>query len=236
MTGPQIPIGTFVAGGHGEPLGHVGAVYVDNATGRPAWAAVRGRRHSAVVPLELSRFDGATLHIPFDAEQLRTAPVHNPDTLISYEQGDELARHYGLLARSSAAVESPTDPGNPAMTRSEERMRTRTVNVVVGRARLETYIVTENRTFVVPVRRQEVRLVYDALPDDEQVVSDAGPREDVREVVLHTEQVRFTSQVVPVERVRMVRRVHTTERAVTAELRSERIETEHTRRASPGPR
>jgi stress response protein YsnF len=224
MTGPQIPVGTFVSGGQGEPLGHVGAVYVDNATGRPAWAAVQGRRQSAVVPLERSRFDGVTLHIPYDSEQLRTAPVHNPDTLISYEQGDELARHYGLLSRSSEAA-PPTDAG---MVRSEEQLRTDTVNVVVGRARLETYTVTENLTFVVPVRRQEVRLVYDAVPDHQQVAADAGPSESVHEVVLHTEQVLFSTQIVPVERVRMVRRVHTTGQAVTAQLRSERIETEYT--------
>ena len=225
LNGPQIPIGTSVAGGQGEPLGHIGAVYVDNATGRPAWASVLGRRHTAVVPLELSRFDGATLHIPFDDEQLRTAPVHDPDTLISYEQGDELARHYGLLSRSPREAAPPTDPEIPSMVRSEERLRTGTVNVVVGRARLETYVVTENRTFVVPVRRQEVRLVYDAVPD---VVTEVGPTEALHEVVLHTEQVLFTTQVVPVERVRMVRRVHTTGQPVRAELRSERIETEHT--------
>jgi Domain of unknown function (DUF2382) len=228
MSGPQIPIGAVVAGGQGEPLGHVGAVYVDNATGRPAWAAVLGRVHTVVVPLQLSRFDGATLHIPFSDEQLRTAPVHDPDTLISYAQGDELARHYGLLSRSSTDVAPAADPGTPVMVRSEERLRTGTVNVVVGRARLETYVVTENRTFVVPVRRQEARLVYDAFPDEEQVVAESGPSEDVHEVVLYSEQVLFSTRAVPVERVRMVRRVHTTGQAVRAELRSERIDTELT--------
>ena len=229
MTGPQIPIGTSVAGGQGEPLGHVGAVYVDNATGRPAWLAVQGRRDMVVVPVELSRFDGATLHIPFDDERLRTAPKHHPQTLISYAEGDELARHYGLLARSPAGVAPPPpDKGTPAMMRSEEQLRTGTVNLIVGRARLETFIVTENRTFVIPVRRQEVRLVRDAVPDDEQVVTGGSPTEDVREVILHTEQVLFSTQSVPVERVRMVRRVHTTGQTVRTELRSERIDTEQT--------
>jgi Domain of unknown function (DUF2382)/PRC-barrel domain len=229
MTGPQIPIGTSVAGGQGEQLGHVGAVYVDNATGRPAWVAVQGRRDMVVVPVELSRFDGATLHIAFDDERLRTAPKHRPQTLISYAEGDELARHYGLLSRSPAGVApSPPDPGSPAMVRSEEQLRTGTVNVIVGRARLETFVVTENQTVVIPVRRQEVRLVYDAVPDDEQVVTEATPAEDVREVVLHAEQVLFSTQAVPVERVRMVRRVHTAGHTVRTELRSERIATERT--------
>jgi len=228
MTRPQIAIGTSVAGAQGEPLGHVGAVYVDNATGRPAWVAVQGRRDTVIVPVELSRFDGATLHIPFDDERLRTAPKHDQETLISYAQGDEFARHYGLLSRSPAGMASPPDPGTPAMVRSEEQLRTGTVNVIVGRARLETFVVTENRTFVIPVRRQEVRLVYDAVPGDEQVIAEADPSENVREVVLHAEQVLFSTRVVPVERVRMVRRVHTTGQVVRTELRSERIDTEHT--------
>lgn len=52
MTGPRVPIGAFVAGLHGEPLGHIAAVYVDNATGRAAWAAVQSGRHAAVVPMQ----------------------------------------------------------------------------------------------------------------------------------------------------------------------------------------
>lgn len=237
MNGPQVPIGAFVAGLHGEPLGHVAAVFFDNATGRPAWAAVQGSRHAAVVPMELSRFDGATLHVPFDSEHLRTAPVHDPASLISYEDGDELARHYGLIpAAVPSAIEPTGDEATPpavegsdvVMTRSAEQLQAGAVNVLVGRARLVTYIVTEDQTFTIPVRRQEARLVYDAVPPDEQVVSHTDPAEDVREIVLHAEQVLFSTQVVPVERVRMVRRVVTGERTVTARLASEQIDIDHT--------
>lgn len=228
MTGPVVPIGAPVLGNHGETLGVVGAVYVDNETGRLAWAAVQGRRHSAVVPLQVSRFDGATLYIPYGADRLASAPLHDPDTMISYAEGDELARHYGLIPAPSGTGDTGGDPTDPpdsvTMTRSEEQLRTETINVVVGRARLVTYVVTEEQTFTVPVRRQVVRLVYDAVPDEEQVVADVGPAEHVHEVVLHSEQVLFSSRVIPVERVRLVRRVVTGECTVADTVQSEQID------------
>jgi hypothetical protein len=234
MSSPQSHAwtGAAVTGGQGELLGHVSAVYVDNANGRPAWAAVQGRRHTAVVPLELSRFDGMTLQVPFAAEQLETAPHHNPSTPITYEEGDDLARHFGLLPASPPPSDGlPTSTGSAgvedgAMTRSEEQQRAGVVNVVVGRARLVTFVVTENQTFTVPVRRQEVRLVYDPVPAHVQSMMSVQPGEETHEVILHAEQVLFTSQVVPVQRVRMVKRVITTGQTVTEPIRSEQIDLE----------
>ena len=75
-----------------------------------------------------------------------------------------------------------------------------------------------------PVRRQEVRLVYDAVPEHEQVVAGSGPVEEIHETVLYAEQVLFTTQLVPVERVRMVKRVHTTEQVLSEERRVEQID------------
>jgi uncharacterized protein (TIGR02271 family) len=236
MNSPQPPleVGVPVIGGAGELLGHVRTVYVDNATGAPAWAAVQGPHHSAVVPLQHSRFDGGTLQVPYDAARLRAAPHPDPTTLISYAAGDDLARHYGLLPDAAADPRLPMSPQESGgdqhivVTRSQERLRTDAVNVVVGRARLVTTVVTENQTFTVPVRRQEVRLVYDPVPDNEQVISLAGPAEETVEVILHAEHVQITTHVVPVERVRMVRRVVTVAQPITEQLRGEQIALEHT--------
>jgi uncharacterized protein (TIGR02271 family) len=230
---PPLGVGAPVIGVAGELLGHVRTVYVDSATGAAAWAAVQGPGHSAVVPLQHSRFDGQTLQVPYDAVRLQTAPHHDPATLISYPDGEDLARHYGLRPDAATDPGLPLDPsrsteGQDAVTRSQERLRTDTVNVVVGRARLVTTVVTENQTFTVPVRRHEVRLVYDPVPDDEQVNSPAGPAEEIVEVILHAEQVQITTQVVPVERVRMVRRVVTAGQTITEPVRSEQIALEHT--------
>jgi uncharacterized protein (TIGR02271 family) len=231
MNSPQPPLvtGAPVVDGAGELLGHVCTVYVDNATGVAAWAAVQGPHRTAVVPLQHSRFDGWTLQVPYDAARLQAAPHHDPTNLISYPEGDDLARHYGLLADAPVDRGLPSNPPQPAggedvvMTRSQEQLRTDVVNVVVGRARLITTVVIENQTFTIPVRRQEVRLVYDPIPENEQTIASSGPSEDTVEVILHAERVQFTTQVVPVERVRMVRRVVTTAQSITAPVRSEQI-------------
>lgn len=112
------------------------------------------------------------------------------------------------------------------MIRSEEQQRAGVVNVVVGRARLVTFVVTEDQTFTVPVRRQEVRLVYDPVPAHDQSMTSVQPGEETHEVILYSERVLFTTQVVPVERVRMVKRVITTGETVTELVRSEQIDLE----------
>ena len=53
-------------------------------------------------------------------------------------------------------------------------------------------------------------------------------------MILHAEHVQITTQVVPVERVRMVRRVVTTGQTITEPVRSEQIALEQT--DMPGPR
>jgi uncharacterized protein (TIGR02271 family) len=113
-----------------------------------------------------------------------------------------------------------------AVTRSAEQQRAEVVNVVVGRARLVTFVVTEEQTFTVPVRREEVRLVYDPVPPHEQSVTSVPPAEETYEVILHSEQVQFTTNVVPVEWVRMIRRVVGTEQIINDQIRSEQIEVE----------
>lgn len=128
---------------------------------------------------------------------------------------------------SGRATASDATTGDAAMTRSEERLRAGTVNVVVGRARLVTSVVVEEQTFTVPVRRQEVRLVHEPLPPDEQVITDGAPAEEVHEVVRYAERVLFTTEVVPVERVRLVKRVVTRQETVTGQVRSEQIALDH---------
>jgi hypothetical protein len=92
----------------------------------------------------------------------------------------------------------------PVVVRSEDRLHAGTVNVVVGRARLITSVVVEEQTITVPVRRQQIRLVHEAVPESEQVVTDVAPAEETYEVVAYAEQVLVTTQVVPVERVRLI--------------------------------
>ncbi|WP_375399722.1 DUF2382 domain-containing protein [uncultured Amnibacterium sp.] len=123
------------------------------------------------------------------------------------------------------------------MVRAEERLRTHTRRVPARIARLEKYIVTEQRTITVDVRHEEVRLVYDDLRGDQirggrQIQSDTdemgGATRPLPEFVLSEEQIQVRTVTVPVERVRLVIDTVTEQREVADTVRSERIVAEQT--------
>jgi stress response protein YsnF len=93
---------------------------------------------------------------------------------------------------------------------------------------LVTSVVVEEQTFTVPVRRQEIRLVHEPLPESEQVVTDMAPAEETFEVIAYAEQVVVSTQVVPVERVRLIKRVVTEQTVVTGQVRSEHVDVDIT--------
>ena len=69
-------------------------------------------------------------------------------------------------------------------------------------------------------------------PGDDPAVVGAGPydrAELVPEMVLHAEQLRLSTQRVPAERVRFVRRIITETRMVPVEVRREVLDVERTR-------
>ncbi|WP_227497365.1 YsnF/AvaK domain-containing protein [Planctomonas psychrotolerans] len=112
------------------------------------------------------------------------------------------------------------------MIRSEERLALGTEVVASERVRVEKYIVTEERTFTVTVRREEVRLVREPLDGTSVGGTGTGALESDGdlELTLSEEQVVVTKQIVPVERVRVRKEWHTGQQDVSATVRSERIE------------
>ncbi len=123
-----------------------------------------------------------------------------------------------------------------AMTRSEERLVPSTEVYEIGRARLRKYVVTEDVQITVQVRREELRLETEAIPAyGQDPVTDPdvfGPAEvfetpaggAIFEVTLHEERPLVTTEIVPVERVRLVKSVSTEEHVVSGPVRKERIE------------
>ena len=91
--------GTVVIGGDGEKLGHVDAVYYDNATDAAEWVSVRGGLFGSrvtLVPLRRAELAGDALHVPFDKVQLRNAPHHDPGRELSSSDEQDLCRYYGI--------------------------------------------------------------------------------------------------------------------------------------------
>jgi stress response protein YsnF len=107
--------------------------------------------------------------------------------------------------------------------RSEERLVPTTERVPVRRARLQRFVVTEQRTITVDVRHEEVRVVFDDVAPGEpvpvDVTVDATPP-----VLLREERLEVVRTVVPVERVRLVKERSTVEQTVSGTVRREEFD------------
>lgn len=124
---------------------------------------------------------------------------------------------------SSSALEHHQE--RPAMIRSEEVLRVATETVPYARARLQKVIVTERRTFTVDVRREEVRLTTEPLPAGSPVPAPVpGEHPEDIQIVLHEERVVVTTEIVPVERVRLVTFPVTGSMDITGDVRRDHID------------
>jgi stress response protein YsnF len=124
-------------------------------------------------------------------------------------------------------VTAGTDPATTdrAMTRSEERLKVGVQARPITRAVLRKYIVVEEVTRTFTVRREEVRLEQIAVSDADITASASAAFErEEYEVILHEERPVISTEVVPVERVRLVKEVVTEYVAVSDQLRKERID------------
>ena len=205
MTDPNSMTGAPVVGADGEKLGKVDAIYFDNDTDRPEWAAVKSGlfgSHVSLVPLSQGTWNNGTLTVPFGKDALKTAPHHDPDASISPTDEDELYRHYGMSTdgghgvadsgrtdtvisghdRHDRADETGVvghDTSGPttdeAMTRSEEQLRVGTETREAGRARLRKHVVTERQETTVPVSREEVTLEREPITDANRGDAYDGP-------------------------------------------------------------
>lgn len=108
---------------------------------------------------------------------------------------------------------------------SAERLQVGRERVPTRIARLQKFIVTEQRTITVEVRHEEARLVYEDVPAGADAAELLSRRTDsAPELVLHEEQIQVTTRVVPVERVRAVVERITEHQEVSGEVRVERVE------------
>jgi len=119
-----------------------------------------------------------------------------------------------------------------AMTRSEEELRVGTTERESGRVRLKKYVVEDEVTQTVPVRREEVRVEREPITDANRDDALDGPAisEEEHEVVLHAEEPVAEKRAVPQERVRLNKDVQTEEREVSDTVRKERIDVDDSQR------
>ena len=125
----------------GDKLGTIDAIYLDDETGQPEWAAVTSGlfgTKAAFVPLAQAQDTGDSVQVPYDKQQVKNAPTMRADGQLSQDDEAELYRHYGLdysEHRSDSGLPAGTpddrdtvgrDTSGPitddAMTRSEEEL------------------------------------------------------------------------------------------------------------------
>jgi uncharacterized protein (TIGR02271 family) len=118
------------------------------------------------------------------------------------------------------------------MTVSEEELRVGTTEREAGRARLKKYVVEDEVTQTVPVRREEVRVEREPITDANRDDALDGPAisEEEHEVVLHEEEVVAEKRAVPKERVRLETDVETEQKTVSETVRKERVDVDDSRR------
>jgi uncharacterized protein (TIGR02271 family) len=237
--------GRTVVGPDGSKIGSVHEIYLDAQTSEPEWLAVRTGLFGSnltFVPIAGATERGDELEVPYDKAQVKDAPNAEPDGQLSQQEEADLYRHYGLEYGESRSdtglpqggegrehavgrdVSGPTT--DDAMTRSEEEIRVGTAERESGRVRLRKYVVEDQVTRTVPVRREEIRVEREAITDEN--VGDAmdGPAisSEEHEVVLHEEEPVVEKRAVPKERVRLDKDTVTDERQITETARKEEIE------------
>ena len=174
------------------------------------------------VPLAEASLEGDTVTVPYDKATVKDAPHAEADGQLSQQEEAQLYRHYGLEygeSRSDSGLAQgernggrsdrsgdPTPDGSDgvvgndvsgpetdgAMTRSEEELRVGTTERETGKARLRKYVVEDEVTQTVPVRREEIRVEREPITDanadealdgpaisDEQHVSETVRKEEI---------------------------------------------------------
>jgi len=197
----------------GGRLGKVSAVYLDVEHGAPEWAAVRTGffgLHETLVPLVNATVTEGGLRVPYAKEVVTSAPHHDPDVALSTEAEAHLFDHFGVpwtgqtATAAAAAVPGPgTPPAEPAgaLTLHEEQARVGVESVATGTARLRKHVVWEQVSTTLPLVREEVAVVREAIADGTLT---GRPIEEAEiDVTLHAERAVLSTETVAVERVRL---------------------------------
>jgi uncharacterized protein (TIGR02271 family) len=226
--------GQDLRGTDGEKIGSIEEIYLDTETDSPEWALVNtglfGTK-SSFVPIRDARTDDDGVTVPYDKGTVKDAPSVDPDGQLSQREEAELYRHYGMDYSGSVPPESRTGNGgghddDDAMTRSEEELRVGTAERETGRVRLRKYVVEDEVTKTVPVKREKARLEREPITDANAGAAMDGPEisEDEHEVVLREEEPVVEKRTVPKERVRLDTEVETEQREVSETVRREEID------------
>jgi len=240
--------GTAVTDLHAVLLGYVLGTYPEPVTGVAQWAALTlapGTDHVVLLPLGEALPVSGGFQVPYAAGYIQHAPpAPRTETLSEADLAAAIDFYFSAPASLPHESSSPVPPATGraeageedlVVTRSEEQLRTTTETVVVRRLRLRKYILTEERTITVQLRREEFRI--EELPATAPVVPAPAGRDGAdtylsgedheATMVLYAERPLISTEVVPVERIHLSKYVVTDNQIVAATLGHEVVEQVH---------
>jgi uncharacterized protein (TIGR02271 family) len=238
---------------NGTTVGTISEFYIDRGSRLPTFALLNtglfGTKQTFVPLIRASERNGE-IHLPYDKGQIISAPRVDIDGELTPDAEAALFGHYGMdywhdspgepppaAADQGKATTSTAAPDTVETIRSEEELQGRPVPREATRVRLEKYVVTEQVTQTVPLRREEVRVVREPVHD-----APANPQTTSRSdqaqgpsVVLHEEQPVIDKRIVPKERVRLAKETVTEQREVADQVRKEQVRTDEVGRQEEDP-
>lgn len=240
-------IGHQVVDQDGEKVGKIEELYLDDASGQPEWLAIKtgmfGSKQS-FAPIAGAKNSGDQLQLAFTKDQVKDAPKVDPDGHLEPDEEAELYRHYGRQSdyeggtgKSQGAADgrdTGSDTSGPntddAMTRSEEELAVGTRSHEAGKVRLRKYVVTEDVSTTVPVRKEKARLEREPITDANRDAATSGGdlTEEDHEMTLNEEEVVSDKKVTAKERVRLDKDVEVSDETVSDQVRKEQIEMDDT--------
>jgi len=111
----QTLIGGTAYTNDGDKIGSIGQVYLDNASGEPAWVTVKtglfGSSES-FVPLDQAELTDDGVRVPYDKDRVKGAPNIESDRELSEQEEDQLYSYYGVSGHTSDTTsQSDSDRG-----------------------------------------------------------------------------------------------------------------------------
>jgi len=100
---------------HGDKVGAIGQIYLDDSTGAPSWVTVRTGLFGTAetfVPVQDARVDGQDLVVAYTKDTIKSAPRVDADGSLSPEEEQALYRHYDL--HDDPATTAPVTADSPA--------------------------------------------------------------------------------------------------------------------------
>ena len=113
---PQALVGQSVVDEHGEEIGRIAGIYLDEGTQQPEWAAVDlGRSGFTVVPLAGATVFGGGVEVAVERQVVAAAPYRHSrlPRSVSEEEEAELYRHYQVGPGARRPPSRPTRSSRP---------------------------------------------------------------------------------------------------------------------------